>query len=234
MKLINTIGAGLGMLMLAGLLSTSPAAAQDGYPEVTFDYGFVPFDRACSEATGFEIQPAWIEELEARIDDFRQLWAERGPALLALTVQETGKPFRQREMQATMSLCRFPSMSHPLLLNMRRYMASATDGNPRAMHMFVALVFHELLHTYVYENIEASALLEKYEAEPFSVKSHMHLMALLKNAYLKLGYDDELEDILARDRKIGSVYARAWEIVNELEDYRAFVDELKQQPPRGE
>lgn len=74
---------------------------------------------------------------------------------------------------------------------------------------------------------EESALLKKYKAEPFSVKTHVHLMAVLKNAYLTLGYEDELQAIMALDGKIGPVYARSWEIVNELEDYKAFVGELK-------
>ena len=214
----------LGILSLC--LPWSVPSSSQGYPEITFEYSYVPFDRACAEVAEYEIKPEWIEELNSRMDVFRQLWKERGPRLLALTVKETGIPFRQKEMQATMTLCRFPSMSLPLLLNVRRYMATATDDNPRAMPMFVALVFHELLHTYVFEHLEASALLDKYEAEPFSVKSHVHLMALLKNAYLQLGYEEELHDIIELDSTIGPIYARAWEIVNELEDHRAFVEEF--------
>jgi len=229
MKRLSFLVSGSCLLILAFLLPCSAAFAQDGYPAVTFDYGFVPFDRACSEIADFEIETEWIEELESKMEAFRHIWKERGPRLLELTVRETGKPFRQKEMQATMTLCTFPSMSHPLLLNVRRYLATATDGNPRDTHFFVALVFHELLHTYVFENLnrDESALLAKYEAEPFSVKSHMHLMAVLKNAYLKLGYKDELREIVALDSRIGPIYARAWEIVNDLEEYTAFVDELK-------
>ena len=227
MKWIKIILSGACVCILSLVLPGSTALAQNGYPEVAFVYSFVPFDRACSDVADFEIKSEWIEELESNMDVFRQLWNERGPRLLEITVEETGKPFRQKEMRATMSLCKFPSMSLPLLLNMRRYLATATDNNPRAKHFFVALVFHELLHTYVYELHAESALLEKYEAEPFSVKSHVHLMALLKNAYLKAGYEDELQAIIALDSRIGPIYARAWEIVNELEDYQAFVDELK-------
>jgi hypothetical protein len=71
-------------------------------------------------------------------------------------------------------------------------------------------------------------LLEKYEAEPSGVKTHLHLMALLKNAYLKSGYEEDLRTVIALDRQYGPIYARSWEIVDALEDYRAFVNELKQ------
>lgn len=231
MILIKIVAAGCLCCVLSTLLPCTTAVAQSGYPEVAFDYSFVPFDRTCSEIAEYEIRPEWIEELESKMDTFRQTWQERGPRLLEITVEEIGKPFRQKEMQATMSLCRFPSMSLPLLLNMRRYLATATDNNPRDLHFFVALVFHELLHTYAFEileNQEASALLEKYEAEPFSVKTHVHLMALLKNTYLKSGYEEELRAVIELDSQLGPIYARSWEIVDELEDYRAFVDELKQ------
>lgn len=201
-----------------------------GYPTVTFHYSFVPFDRSCTDLTGFEIEPAWIDELTERIDFFREYWGREGPRLLETLVADTGTPFRQREMIATLTLCNFRSMSHPLLLNMRRFLASATDGSPRSLSMFGALVFHELLHTYVVDNLENSPLIEKYSEEEGSVRSHLHLLALLKKTYLKLGRTEELAEIVARDTKIGPVYARAWEIVNDVEGHEAFVNELRRRP----
>lgn len=217
-----------GLLVTILFVLTDRASAQTGYPEVSFDYGYVPFDRACSDLTNFEIDKAWIEELESRKHEFEAAWKATGPKLLETVIAETGKPFRQHDVMATMSLCKFPSMSHPLLLNMRRFLDSASEGEPREKHMFVALVFHELLHKYVTEHRGETAMLRKYKNEPFSVKSHIHLMALMKMAYLNLGLEKELEDIVERDRKLARpVYLRSWEIVNEIEGFQVFVDEMK-------
>ena len=41
-----------------------------------------------------------------------------------------------------------------------------------------------------------------------------------------------LEQVIARDSKIGSVYSRAWEIVNKLEGAEALVEELRRSSPR--
>lgn len=213
------------------IATAGPAAAtaDKGYPTVRFDYGFVPFDRSCSRLTESEVPKEQIEELLARLESFQAYWDREGPPLLATMIAATGQPFRQREIIATMSLCDFPSMSHPLLINMRRFMDSGPQDPPRSMPMFAALVFHELLHIYVSDRLESSPLREKYKDEPGSVKSHMHLMALMKKVYLELGRQEVLEEIIAKDQKPGRpIYARSWQIVNELEGYQPFVDELKQ------
>ena len=217
-------------ILLFSLLPTnqSPAASQ-GIPKVDFRYSFVPFDRSCSELTETKIEQAWIEELESRMDEFRSTWDNGGPALLKAVIEEIGSPFVQSEMIATMTLSNFRSMSLPLILNVRRHLSSFTDGNPRPMPMFVGLVFHELLHTYVVDHLDKSKLWEKYKDEPGSVLSHLHLNALMKMAYLKLGREEELASIVAKDTSIGPIYKRAWEIVNDLEGHEAFVAELKQQ-----
>lgn len=208
--------------------TTTASEAVNEYPSVHFHYSFVPFDRACSKLSEDTIEEAWIAELEKRLPSFQAYWDREGPRLLAAALAEVGKPFRRREVSATLSLCKFPSMSHPLLVNMRRFMDSATDGEPRPMFLFGALVFHELLHTYVFDNLEASELIDKkYDAEPGSVKSHVHLMAIMKKTYLKLGLEEELARITEKDSKIGPIYARAWEIVS-LEGHEALLSELRE------
>lgn len=227
----------LGLLVLLASLVTvgsmagfepepSPTGAGSGYPKVRFDYGFVPFDRACSKATGKEIPQEQIAELESRLASFQEHWDEEGPRLLEATIAATGKPFIQQHLTAVMSLCDFPSMSHPLLLNMRRFLNSGPEDPPRSKSSFLSLVFHELLHIYVTETLEKSPLIEKYADEPGSVKSHMHLMAIMKKVYLQLGLEDELAELVAKDAG-RPIYARSWQIVNELEGYQPFVDELK-------
>ncbi|WP_420320375.1 hypothetical protein [Flagellimonas sp.] len=222
----NTIILYVGLLFLISY----QLKAQDNIPKVTFNYNFIPFDRTCARITNVEIEETWIKELHENLDKFRQAWGALGPQLLAKTVQKTGRPFKQKELHAAMSLCDINSMSHPLLINMRRFLYTSTDNKPEFLDFFVALVFHELMHIYVYDirsEIGTTPLLEKYQREKISVINHLHLVALIKNAYIQLGMEPFLEKLIEEDSKLGPIYARSWEIVNELEDYRHFIDELK-------
>jgi hypothetical protein len=97
------------------------------------------------------------------------------------------------------------------------------------MFLFSALVFHELLHTYIghYDRLE-SKLVEKYAGEPLVVRTHLHLVALMRRVYLKLGRAGQLREIVARDSASEEpAYRRAWQIVNDIEGHEAFVSELR-------
>ena len=210
------------------------AFAQEGIPKVKIDYGFVPFDRSAEKLLGTPIEKEAIKELYSRVEEFQTAWDEQGPELLKAVVEETGKPFLQENLRATMTLSKFRSMSHPLLLNMRSFLKTTAKDDPRPMSMFVGLVFHEVLHIYVYEILSNSSLREKYKDEPGSVLAHMHLDALLKMAYLKLDRKEELEMIIKSDTRKGrDIYIRAWQIVNEIEGHQVFVDEIKNSKPSG-
>jgi hypothetical protein len=120
-------------------------------------------------------------------------------------------------------------MSVPLLINVRRFLEGPTQGRPQPMFLFCALVFHELLHTYIgrYDRLE-SKLVEKYSREPLVVLTHLHLMALMKRVYLELGRGDQLREIVARDSAAeDAAYRRAWQIVDNIEGHEVFVSELK-------
>jgi hypothetical protein len=99
------------------------------------------------------------------------------------------------------------------------------------MFLFSALLFHELLHTYVIAARPrgTSALLGRYKHEESTVKNHLHLMAVMKMVYLKLDREEQLKQIIKRDGEIDNpAYRRAWQIVNEIEGHHAFVQELRQ------
>jgi hypothetical protein len=120
-------------------------------------------------------------------------------------------------------------MSVPLLINVRRFLDGPTQGNPQPMPLFCALLFHELLHTYIgrYDGLE-SKLIGKYASEPLVVLTHLHLLALMKHIYLKLDRAELLREVAARDSASeDAAYRRAWQIVNEIEGHEGFVRELK-------
>lgn len=94
---------------------------------------------------------------------------------------------------------------------------------------FTATIFHELLHIWVDENIsQESPLLKKYNIEESEVRNHIHLMALQKMVYQKLGREDILEmlDEQYRKRSLAS-YRRAWEIVNDIEGYEVVLQDIR-------
>jgi hypothetical protein len=94
---------------------------------------------------------------------------------------------------------------------------------------FAEMLFHELMHHYVAPVNASSALRKKYATEDPVVISHLHVMALEKFALLKLGKTDELKlvDEVYRTNPAAVHYKRAWQIVNDVEGYEAFVKELK-------
>jgi hypothetical protein len=118
----------------------------------------------------------------------------------------------------------------PLLINGRSFLKSATHGDPNTDTYFVGVSSHELFHNFVGENLDwPSPLIKKYQeqGEAGIVLNHLHLMALQKAIYLKLGRTHELDELIANDAHIGPGYRRAWEIVNSVEGYQPFVSELQ-------
>lgn len=81
------------------------------------------------------------------------------------------------------------------------------------------LIFHELLHIWVDDNIaNTSKLLIKYQDEEQDTREHIHLMALQKMTYINLNMRDELDAIDKGYRHDAPpAYRRAWEIVNDIE-----------------
>lgn len=200
-----------------------------GFPRVELVYADLTFDRVCGRWLNAEIDGNWADEMRAKSRSFQEYWDEEAPLLLGTAVLETGAPFRNRDAIAALTLCPIPSMSVPLLISVRRFLDGPTQGSPQPMFLFSALLFHELLHTYIgrYDRL-GSKLIEKYSGEPLVVLTHLHLMALMKRAYLKLARSDQLREIVARDSASEDpAYRRAWQIVNDIEGHEAFVGELR-------
>src|SRR5713101_8902700 len=192
--MLRTVSTALGALLCA-----APASAQE-YPRVELVYQYIPFDRTCEQWLETRVEESWMREIEAKLPSFQEFWDKEAPFLPGTMASEIGRPFRRREMVAALTLCPVSSMSTPLLIKVRRFMDGPTQGKPQPMHMFSALVFHELLHTYVgyYASLK-SGLVEKYRNEQPVVLTHLHLMAVMKHVYLKLGRQEQLREIIAWD-----------------------------------
>ena len=196
---------------------------QQPVPEVSFRYPKI-FDETCKRKLKYKIENEWKTELKRELGSFKEAWASHGPKLLRASVEIIGVEFRKKEYHATLTLCDFPSVSHPLLINMRYYLKSFSK-NTQSMNIFVSLVHHEILHDYLLGKVpKDSAILAKYKNESRRTIHHIHLLALQKAVYLKLGWPELLKEVIAKDQNMPP-YRRAWEIV-EIEGHSSIVTEL--------
>jgi hypothetical protein len=215
------------ILILFSILTGNASFAEEpGIPKLFFRYSRL-FDANCPADK--PIDPAWAQEAQAREAEFAAIWARESQILFGAIVSEFGKGFSRKEFTATLSVCpAWLSYSDPLVLNVRRYLKSFMKERPVLPDLaFVDLVFHEMLHTWMVDNLSRSSpLSQKYKEEPIAVRAHIHLMAMQIHIYTKLGRKAELEWIQETYSKIGGAYARAWSIV-QLEGYENFINELR-------
>ena len=212
-------------LVAAVLLCASASAA---VPVVRLSYA-ESFDEICQQQTKYVLEPAWASEAKSRLPEFQAQWHANGERLLRATEQIVGKRFTERAFQVSLSVCSFPSMAEPLLVNIRFSLRSfVPDAIPP--DVTIGTIFHEILHRYLSERVPAkSKLLARAANEDEIVRSHLHLMALQKAAYLKLGLRDTLQRVIEKDHALpNKSYGRTWDIVNDGQTYMALVDELKQ------
>jgi hypothetical protein len=218
------------MIRVAVLISifgvTHVHAAQLPRVDILYPPGGSLLDRLCKSDFNRTIDDALVRAAVQQRGDFQKRWDEEGPAYMHAAFHEIGAPFPYREMQATLSVCLPASTSIPLVIDIKPFLVSATK--PAANWEFAEVLFHELMHSYVSPVYGASALMKKYQNEPATTKYHLHVMAIEKMVLLKLKRPDQLA-FIDHDYRNGPdpTYKRAWEIVNDLEGYQPFIDELK-------
>ncbi len=236
------IGLGFGALVfVAGAVDR--AIAQD-VPTIKLQYRALPFEVECEALTRYryevtkkdenwKIGQGWSDELASRVAEFQSYWDAESSALLQTAMQEVGKPFPHREMLAALTLCNVMSMSSPLIIQARRFLNGPTNGKPLEKMFFTALVFHELLHSYIFAHrppttptlIEYKALFDEHPV----ARTHVHLFALMKVVYGKLGRSQDFEAIIRLQAPGSSpAYKMAWELVEKVGADR-LVAELKGQ-----
>ena len=208
-------------------LSLFVVKASASVPSVTLSYA-AEFDQACAQQTKYQIDHAWVSELSMRLPEFTSDWVKDGPTLMRTSEEIVGKPFQEKQLWVSLSVCSLPSASDPLLVNMRFSLKSFTP-TPLPEDVTVSIIFHEILHRYLLGRIPAnSPLLLKYGDEDDTVRAHLHLLALQKAVYLKLGREATLQRVIEKDRELpNKSYTRAWEIVNSRENYQSFLAELR-------
>lgn len=225
MQFKNIIISGISILFISSLtLASEPAA-----PKLFFKYSWL-YDQNCAVTEERKIDPAWASEALEKTQNFNDIWEKNGPIFFGKVFEVFGFGFSRKELTATLSVCPAPSYSNPLVLNVTRFLKSYMQDKPvRSDDSFADLVFHELLHTWVSENINfPTPLYIKYQNEERVVRNHLHLMALQKYIYTALNRDDLVKMI---DRQYSNMpvpaYNRAWKIVTEIEGVEPFIEEVK-------
>jgi hypothetical protein len=190
------------------------------------------FDRNCAGVLKGApmIDRRWVDEAVRRVPEFQQRWDKEGPAYLTTTFDAIGLTFPFREMQAALTVCPVASMSLPLMINVRGFLASG--GNSAPDWFLPLLVYHELMHTYTRSVNVSSSLRKKHGSEAALTLNHLHVLALEKFVLTKMGKLTELSWLDDRYRtRLSPGYRRAWEIVNDVEGVEGFVNELKAGAP---
>jgi len=226
----RTLAAALAALPLGAGCAQPIRSAGAAAPKVDIDHTEV-FDRSLALWTGPAVDEAALRELQARIGEFRAAWAAHGPAMLGAAAELVGRPYRFAETRAALVSARVNSMSHPLIVNMRPYLAASAQAvQPHAV--FVGVVVHEVLHRYIDDIVQArsdrtTALLRQYAAEPAVVRNHLHLSALERLVARRLGREHEYAQLVAFERTLRSAAQldRARELV-EREGAQRVLDEL--------
>jgi hypothetical protein len=211
------------LLLVGG--SMGLLAAQTPTVEILYPPAGSLLDRLCKS----DLQrPVNDEALAAAVQlrpEFQKRWDVEGPVYLKTAVEEIGRDFPYREMQATLTVCLPASTSIPLIIDVRPFLPTATKPAPD--WEFAEVVFHELMHTYVSPFLGRSALMQKYKDEPPTTRYHLHVMAMEEMTLRKLNMLDRLKTIDQEYRNgPDNAYKRAWEIV-EAEGYKRFIGELK-------
>jgi hypothetical protein len=201
-------------------------ATATSVPTVQLKYAYL-FDPVCSNKNAYLISSVWIDELNKKLPEWQSTWNDRGTLLLNTAIKIVGKSFPQEHYTIPISLCNFPSMSEPLMVNVR-YSLYGFTKNPVNIDVTISTIEHEILHTYIDTFLPKNTLLlEKYRNESQTVLSHLHLFALQKAIYLSLNQDAILKDVITKDSILpNGEYKRAWEIVKK-EGYIPFINELK-------
>lgn len=205
------------------LFSFNVFSGEHKLPEIFYGYSFL-YDSKCQKPEGYlEIKEKGLNKL----DSLKLYWNEKVSQYFQVLFDQLDKGFQRKELTATVTFCGNGSYSYPLVIDLYNIIKFAEHK----LEFFSSLlVFHELLHTYVVDNVNErwpTPLIQKYVNEDRKVKSHLHLMALQLYALNELDLKDEIFSLEKWYKGMGGPYARSWEIITTEEDYNDFVNELK-------
>ena len=197
----------LGLALLCGGCAVPPVAGPRT-PDVLLEYGAL-LDRECTQRRSEEEFAAVRQEIRERLPEFQKDWDQHGRRILEKAVELAALPPAGAELRVALISCGIPSMSSPLLVNVRRNIPSSGGEDWPEGHGINNVVFHEVLHRHLAVAFDkhppqALPLREKYRDEPPHIRNHLHLYAIEAAAYDALGLGELLEQIKAREQGLPS------------------------------
>lgn len=223
----------------AVLVLANTDAASAKVPDVSLDWVGI-YEMSLCRAPRDEVRfAAAKKEAEQRLPEFQRAWADNGPRWLNATAELVGQPFKFNEAVATLMVCQdHPwGTSYPLTTNLDWFL-SAYDGkyrhHPLWQDLFAERVYHEVLHRYIRdvlgpgtgEPFRSTPLMRKYASEPLMTRTHIHVVAIERLLFQRLGKADLLP-LLRSDHQHAPAYARAYEIVDEV-GAEAVIEDLRE------
>jgi hypothetical protein len=208
--------------------------SQTEYPEITFKYDWRSYvmDLVGSFYFSCPVTEDSNKQLNMQLPGLIAAWERDAPILFEGVFSTFKRGIKDKSRTAIINLSHGSSYgSHRFLIFGLRWWV---DFEPWQCSVsreaaFSALVFHELLHIWVDENVDknCSRILVKYCNEDFDVLDHLHLMAIQKMVYININRLDLLEYISdSYESRQGPIYRRAWEIVNNIEGYEALLQDI--------
>lgn len=225
----------LSILLMSLVIKGTTQVEGQQFPRLIFTYDW--------RGKGLDLVGRWMlrditlaqlkEQYEQCIPELVAAWEKEAPALFTELIFSFGKGFSQSERTVILYLsgnssygsARFLVIGLRYIIDPKPWVASFSREEN-----FTATVFHELLHVWVDEHIDAkkSPLLQKYQKEHVDTREHIHLMALQRMVYQKLKRQNMLEMLDYGYRNLCSPeYRRAWQIVVDLEGDKAVLEDIQ-------
>ena len=204
------------------------------YPEIEFNYDWRSYVMDFFGSWFFDasVTEDLTNQLNSQLPRFIAAWRKDAPVFFRELVITFQKGIKARNRNAIINLSHGSSYGSQwfLVFGLRWFLDPEPWGASVSKEdAFSSLVFHELLHVWVDDNIrkDKSEYLEKYKNEDSLVLDHLHLMAIQKMIYLKINRQDLLNFIDESYRSNqGPFYKRAWEIVNDVEGYESILADV--------
>lgn len=197
--------------------------------KINFEYSPI-FDQHISQIMGTLLDEKKTIAVNEMISTLNEEWKKRGAILLHTACNLSGFSFKQSEMKGIVTVSDFVSMSHPLIINVKKYIEKFDIDS------LIEVVFHEVLHILLTDNwkVWPTVLLKEHGCNNRTIETHLHLMSLEKATHLELENYQCLKDIGLWYQKIGGPYQKAWAIIEENENFRLFINELKDNTQWGQ
>lgn len=217
--------------ILTECLEASAQTPQAHYPEIEFKYDWRSYvmDIIGGLYFGTPVTEDMNKQFDNQLPKFVNTWTKDAPIFFGEVFSVFKQGIQAKNRTAIINLSHKNSYgSHRFLVfGLQKFF----DSEPWVLSAsredaFSSLVFHELLHVWIDENLnkELSHILTKYCNEDSSVLDHLHLMAIQKMVYTNTNRSDMLE--LMNELYQGPIYGRSWEIVNNIEGYEAVLQDI--------